>query len=226
MASSGNGQDDDSLNYIFLDVISCGLGGAILLGVILAVPKVPKPTAVASAPYLAVRTNVTASDGKTPDVDALPNIWIQAPGQVDGFDMPLELFDLKTGRVRSTASIPQLADVGITNSQIFLTGYFRHAEGEAELIPIAKEVKSAYYELILTQPAAGQWKFRIRYQNRRNIADYVGEQAPPICVALSVHLGSAATATNPDRDKPISFGAFSSQVSVTIPGASVKHVHR
>jgi hypothetical protein len=214
--------DDDSLNYIFLDVISSGLGGAILLGVILAIPKSPKPTTLTAAPYLTVRATVTdTGNPPKPDLDARPNLWIQAPGQPDGFDLPLEAFDPCTGRSRSAASIPQFAAAGVTDSQLFLTGYFRHADGAADLIPVADEAQAAFYEFQITRPPPGKWTFKMRYQNRRGLTDLVVGRPPPIRVSLTAHAaGSAKVDSNPTPELAIPFADFSTPVSVTLSGGA------
>lgn len=229
MPGGGDELEDAGLTYIYLDVISCGLGGAILLGVILASPREQKPLAVATAPYLSVRAEISSPDG-VPDADALPNLWVKPPGAAAGFDLPLEKFDLKTGRARRGVEVhPELAFVGVSETQIFLTGFYRHDSARAEQLPqdVETRMRGGLFEALITEPPAGAWEFRIKYQNRRKIETYLadGKQIPAIRVELTAQAAGSATAeVNEGKEKPILFGTLSDPVMVSVAGGKVKHV--
>lgn len=221
--------DDGSLGYIFLDVISCGLGGALLLGVILAVPKEQQKTAVSTAPYVVLRAEVWDEKDAVPDFQALPNVWIKPPGAESGFDLPLEQFDLKTGRSRRGVEVhPNLAANGLDNTQLFLTGFFRHAEGVAELAESKDRPSVPLYELVIAEPPAGEWEFRIRYQNRRDLLDFLDPakgKIPAVSVRVAAYAANASTAM-PDKGTPLEFGQRGQPVKVNIPVGKVKNAAR
>lgn len=222
------GLEDSTLTYIFLDVISCGLGGAILLGVILAVPREQKALPVSAAPYLVVRVEVEDTAVPRDDTLPLPNIWLKPPG-ADGFDLPLEQFDLATGRSRRGAELhPSLAGLDRGGSQVFVTGFYRHGEGRADLDPAgapAGAPRAPLYELRVTEPPAGEWRFQVRYQNRRDVVAYFGRQPPAMKARVTAGVPSAPPAVN-ERMAPIAFGDLGAEVGVTVTAGKVKHVTR
>jgi hypothetical protein len=222
VAGEASGEEGSMLGYIFLDVISCGLGGAILLGVILAVPRDQKAIAVSTAPYLVVRLEVTDLEGK-PDLQALPNLWVKPPTG-PGADLPLEAFDLKTGRSQPGARVfrgPAARELGRT--EVFLTGFFRHADGAAQVGQDENAMKVPLYELRLTEPPAGVWEFRARYQNRRDLGDLLGKGMPAIKARL---VGYVAGSGRPAESKEtrIEFGGLGEPVTLNVTPGKVKHV--
>lgn len=185
--SDEEAKEDGALGYIMLDLVSCGLGSAILLGVILSITRYQAPSGVPTAPYLLVRLELkqpaSSGAGEPADLNALPNLWIRPPGH-KGFDLPIELFNLDTGRVRSGKELdPHFAPFQMTNSQFYICGFDRHGEGEAYGAVGAQRVP--IYLLLITDPPVGDWEFRVRYMSRRDLRESI-TQIPRLSGTTSV----------------------------------------
>lgn len=190
--------EDAALTHIILDLISSALGGAILLGIILSISRASKPAAGATAPFLLVRLSVGAAGDKVPDSDVLPNLWVKPPGASEGFDLPLEQFDLVSGRSKPGATLePRFASLMATGNQFHVIGFYRHGEGDARVNLVESSAPgSPIFMLYVAEPTPGVWSFRARYQNRRDLDELLaaGKPVPPISVELVGHVAQDSAA--------------------------------
>lgn len=214
--------DLDPLALSRLDVISCGLGGAVLLGLVFSIVRQQSPSTVSSPPFIHVVWEV---DSVRDNVHPLINAVITPPDG-DSFDLPLEDFD-PAGRLKP------LADRRFDNGRLdqlggfTLLGFSRFGEmsrvlrtKSGDVVRNDNESPKQVYQLLIANPASGDWTFKARYQNNRNSHELSDEDVVnSIKVDTRVYLRSESAAIEgADVGEEIRFGQTTpTGISSSIP---------
>lgn len=212
----------DPLALSRLDVISCGLGGAVLLGIVFTVVRHQPPAAVSAPPFILIEWKVKSAKD---EVFPLINAVIQPPAGAEEFDLPLEEFDLRTGRLKSP-SMRQKPDSLIYRTGTFeLLGFSRFGDEDpirttkAGVVVVDDNASSTpTFRIRIANPQAGEWQFRARYQNNRNARNLSDDQALNTIQVFA----RAFTREKPNaiegspNPKPLSFGMTDDGISVTV----------
>lgn len=138
----------NSLVISQLDVISCGLGGAILLGLVFSVVRTPSPVDTSSPEYIAVEWFAS-------DVNAQFNLIVQPP---DGPETELshdEWFDPRSGgvRVEKQETFP-LREYGVFQ----IIDYHKRKKVTGDVFES--------FTLFIGAPAEGDWRINVRYADQ------------------------------------------------------------
>lgn len=156
----------DKLAMSFLDVISCGFGGAVLLGLIFMVVRYGGATQTSSPDFIHVTWQIQENNSKV--IYPLINAVICPPDGV-AFDLDIELFDLITGRLKHNVESPLLS-----GEEISILGFSRFGERQVfqtaskDRIRNDNDSSTPQYQLHITNPRPGLWQIGTRYQNVRN----------------------------------------------------------
>lgn len=156
----------DKLAMSFLDVISCGFGGAVLLGLIFMVVRHGGATQTSSPDFIHVTWQVQENNSKV--IYPLINAVIRPPDGAS-FDLDIELFDLTTGRLKQNVESPLLP-----GEEISILGFSRFGERQVFQTSSGDQTRNdndsstPQYQLHITNPRPGLWQIGTRYQNVRN----------------------------------------------------------
>jgi hypothetical protein len=190
-------RQDDTLSLSSLDVISCGLGAAVLLGVIFAVVKHESPVTTSSPQFILVELSAVGQD----PVQPLLNVVVQPPHFAYAFDILLEDFDLERGVPKPNAQRLR-PELPIDNFR--LLGFSRDgtAERNETALPNHNAAARAIYRLLIHEPYAGNWGFAARYQGPRNSSRLSAEQvASKVDITLEAITRDSSGALKPMREQ-------------------------
>lgn len=177
MANS-NDEGGDPLALSRLDVISCGLGGAVLLGIVFSVVRHKPPVEVSAPPFILIEWEVSnvVEESK---VFPLINAVITTPSGVE-FDLPLEDFD-SAGRSKRPVERQEPNSAMYESGDYSILGFSRFGDDSpllrspsGALIANRNDSTTPTYQLHIANPVAGPWKIKARYQynvNSRALGD-------------------------------------------------------
>lgn len=164
-------QGDDTLSMSFLDVISCALGAAVILGLVFSIVRREASVTTSSPEFIRLTLHTASSE---PDVHPLLNVIVKPPGHAEGFDLVLEDFDLVRGRPRPRA---ERRDRGLPIDNLRLFGFSRHGEhrkflaGDGQEVLDANASDLAVYRLMVKVPEPGEWQFDVRFAGLKGAED-------------------------------------------------------
>lgn len=176
--ASTNEDTGDPLALSRLDVISCGLGGAVLLGIVFSVVRHKPPAEVSAPPFILIEWDVSnvAQDSK---VFPLINAVIRTPNG-DEFDLPLEDFD-SAGRSKWPVERREPNSPLYESGDFSILGFSRFGDDSpllrnpsGVLIANRNDSTTPTYQLHIANPIPGPWKIKARYQynvNSRALGD-------------------------------------------------------
>lgn len=166
MSNDSIEEESDDLALSRLDIVSCGLGGAILLCLIFSIIR-SSPPIVASAPPFINATFIV----KDPQV--LLNVYLKPPGEA-GFEIPLEDFNLAIGRLKPPTE--RKRNIPLTPPEdIYLLGFSRHGH---DAMLLANQTGERRFVVVIERPRPGRWQVEARYQNRADIDKWFAAGKP------------------------------------------------
>lgn len=217
----------DPLALSRLDVISCGLGGAVLLGLVFSIVRHETPVNVSAAPFILVEWRVEKCSKA--GVRPLVNVVVTPPPESSSppIDLPIEEFDLRTGLLKDER-IRQHTDALIFQKGDFqLMGFSRFGDESGLLTTAGDEVRddnassTPVFRLRIANPEPGPWRFQIRYQNNQNARELSDDQARnEIQVRTRAYTREERGAIEQNDGKWVPFGEVDSGVQVKITPSS------
>lgn len=217
----------DPLALSRLDVISCGLGGAVLLGIVFTIVRHQAPTTVSAPPFILVEWRV---EGEKDGVFPLINAVVQPPNGAKEFDLPIEEFDVRTGRFKPPEKRQQPnSPIYSTAGNYELLGFSRFGDEEAVRLTKSGGVvrddnasSNPTFRLRIANPDPGEWHFKARYQNNRNARFLSDEQAAnTIRVFARAFIREKADAIEgASNPMPITFGLTDEGLKVSVSPAA------
>jgi hypothetical protein len=179
--------ETDTLSLSFLDLISCGLGGAIFLSLIFSVVRQDKPSALTSQHFLDVTVECA-------DSDAVLNLVVTPPRGAAHF-LPVTTFDSVTGLLPVQHELRK-------SGEIMLLGFSGYGE-----VKLAVK-QGQLYKLLVHDPKPGHWMVEVQYRDRRNWTN-LANGIPKVTVTRKVITSRGEMDSIPAQE--VSFGDGISQ---------------
>jgi hypothetical protein len=198
----------DTVNASALDVISCGLGAAVLLFLVLSVVRADTRTSASTEEFIEILISLSGTS------DALIVPVLQPPGASKPIVVPLLAIDRVTGRFR-----PDSAKLGVDPDQM---SKLLEAAQEYQMLgfTIAGDYRVTEYKsgkkefrVNILVPAPGEWKVSCRYFNADSTARVPRVGDPPIHTELVVK-------TRKDTKEfagTIGFAQQTNPIKITVP---------
>jgi hypothetical protein len=189
--ASGPEQTEDTLALSYLDVISCGLGAAVLLFLVLSLVKAQSPAlAVPTGKFVVTVFTLTPESGSAPYIR--PNVRITPPGG-EWAELALENRAEPAGRV-GPADFPTdelrsrrfAALNAAVKDGIYLTGFAFRSDHRLQLVADGAPAKPLVFTVSLLKPTPGEWRIDLlaneldgAWSVRRQVFTSAGEVPEP-----------------------------------------------
>lgn len=153
----------DTLALSFLDVISCGLGAGIFLGLIFSVTRSSPSVDATAERFLDITFTVDSND-------PVLNVFLKPPGKA-GYFLPLVELDGHTGKfsAASCAAHPELNKITFLGFSTF--GELRIESGTSQV-----------FNFLIEDPAIGDWTVDVLYRHRRDWDEKLTAESAPVDV--------------------------------------------
>ena len=198
----------DTVNASALDVISCGLGAAVLLFLVLSIVRADSKASASTDEFIEILISLSGTS------DALIVPVLQPPGASKAVVVPLLAIDRVAGRFR-----PDPAKLGVDPDEM---SKLIEAAQEYQMLGFSisgdyrvSEYKSGKREfrVNILRPKPGEWKISCRYFNADRTAHVPRISDPPVRIELIVKTRNDTK----EVANTIGFAKQASPITITVP---------
>lgn len=160
-------EEEDPLALSRIDVISCGLGGAVLLALVFMLVRHTTPVEVSAPPFITVHWEIV---GNTGDYTPIITPIVKPPEAPYAFDIHLADFDLEGNQQpkppgeRERSNEYYEPDWG-TYTLYGFSRFRPDIDLESEVNPFEATIPNPVYRLNIASPKSGNWRFGVRFES-------------------------------------------------------------